>query len=279
MPAPAITTVEAELAYAAAQKVVETHRRVAKFIRVGMTLAQIDAEVAKVLALLGCRSCFLHYRLRGLPAFPSHACLSLNECIVHGTAGFVTRPLVEGDLLKLDIGVEYRGMIGDAAWTYSVGTPKPEVERLMESGKVALAEGVKELKPGNTYLNWARRVQEIVEMPPGKGGFGFHCVRGLGGHGYGLKKLHKPPYVSNTVPNYIGEWPEATEKCRPGTLLAVEPMIALGTGETRTPRKNDWPVNTADGSLSVHYEHDVLITEEGPRVLSAGMEELPDVVG
>lgn len=269
-----MTPAEIDLAYSAAQKVVQVHRRVSSFMRLGMTLAQIDQEVARVLADLECKSCFLHYRQGRSPAFPSHACLSLNDCVVHGTAASVTRPLREGDLLKLDIGVNYRGMIGDAAWTYSFGQPTSLVKRLMDCGKKSLAEGVKELHPQNIYLAWARRVQGIVETE-----FGFKLVRGLGGHGYGLKTLHKAPYVSNVVPAYVGEWPEATERCEPGTLVAVEPMIAVSTGDTKHARKNDWPVLTSDGSMSVHYEHDVLIGDHGPRVLTDGMQELPDVVG
>lgn len=265
---------EIALAKDAAQKVVRTHEKVSSFMRMGMTLAQIDAEVARVLASLECKSCFLHYRVGRSPAFPSHACLSLNDCVVHGTAGFVARPMQQGDLLKLDIGVEYKGMIGDAAWTYSFGQPTPAIKRLMESGKVSLARGVKELHPKNSYLAWARTVQKTVEEE-----YGYKLVRGLGGHGYGLKKLHKPPYISNVVPMYPGEWPEATQRCEPGTLIAVEPMIAVSTGETKTLRANDWPVLTKDGSMSVHYEHDVLIGDDGPIVLTEGMENLPDVVG
>lgn len=268
-----LSAADAELAYQAAQKVVQTHRKLSAFMRVGMTLAQIDTEVARVLKELDCKSCFLHYRIGKGPAFPSHACLSLNDCVVHGTAGAIARPLREGDLLKLDIGVEYKGMIGDAAWTYSFGKPTSEIARLMEAGKASLAKGVLELHPKNTFMAWARTVQKVVEED-----YGYKLIRGLGGHGYGMKKLHKPPYVSNVIPDYADEWPEATQRPTPGMLLAVEPMVAMTTTKTKV-RGNEWPVLTSDGSMSVHYEHDVLVTDNGPRVLSAGMEELPDVVG
>ncbi|MGD9690524.1 MAG: M24 family metallopeptidase [Phycisphaerales bacterium] len=278
---PIITPAEADLAYAAAQRVVETHRRMVEFIRVGQTLAQIDAEVARVLAALECRSCFLHYRVGRSPAYPSHACLSVNSCIVHGTPGFHTAPLAEGDLLKLDIGVVHRGWIGDAGWTYAIKrVPSEAARRLMEAGKTSLARGVKELRPGNRYVAWARAVQTCVEDE-----YGFHLTRGLGGHGIGRYKnerergLHLPPYVSNVVPTQHGEWPEGEMECRPGTLVAVEPMLSLGTGKTVSDSRLVWPVSTADGSLAAHYEHDVLITEQGPRVMSEGMEQLPDVIG
>jgi methionyl aminopeptidase len=269
---PPITNAEIELAYAAAQKVVETHRRVAAWLKPGVTLAQVDAFIAKALADLSCRSCFLGYQVPRTPRFPSHSCLSVNECVVHGTAGSLARPLRQGDLLKVDIGVFHQGWVGDAGWTYSFGEPEPNVRKLMECGKESLRRGIETLRPGNTFLQWAKVVEGYVE-----GECGFHLIRGLGGHGYG-RKLHAAPYVSNTLPSFPGEWPDSRTACRPGTLVAVEPMLAIGTGDTQQ-HDGEWPVLTADGSMSVHYEHDVLITESGPRVLTEGMDELPDVIG
>lgn len=272
MPKPTlITRAEADAAYASAQKVVETHRRLADWLRPGQTLAQIDQFVARTLEELGCRSCFLGYRIPRSPAFPSHACLSLNDCIVHGTAGLTAAPMKHGDVLKIDIGVTYRGWIGDAAWTYVFGEPDDLTRRLMACGKESLRRGIAQLQPGRPYIEWARAVQGHVE-----GECGFHLVRGLGGHGYG-RKLHGSPFISNVVPAYPGEWPDAFTPAEPGTLIAVEPMIAVGTGAVRE-RRGEWPVYTADGSLSVHYEHDVLITENGPRVLTEGLDEIRDVI-
>ncbi|MCW5765352.1 MAG: type I methionyl aminopeptidase [Phycisphaeraceae bacterium] len=260
-----------DLALAAAQCVVATHRRLVEHIRAGATLAQIDAQVAKILADLGCRSCFLGYKVGRLPPFPSHACLSVNDCVVHGTAGSLLRPLRPGDLVKIDIGVWHQGFIGDAAWTYSIGKPEPAVRALMEAGKESLRRGVAALRPGARLIEFARAVQGHVETERG-----LHLVRNLGGHGIG-RKLHLPPYVSNVVPAYPGEWPEATMTCEPGLLLAVEPMLAIGTGQTKQDGRT-WPVRTADGSMSAHYEHDVLVTAQGPRVLTEGLETLPDEV-
>jgi len=269
---PSLSEADIELAYAAAQAVVQTHHRLADWLRVGMTLAQIDRFIADQLLDLQCRSCFLHYKVPRLPPFPSHACLSLNDCVVHGTAGYCTRPLIKGDVLKIDIGVWRRNWVGDAGWTYAFGEVSPEVRRLMESGKESLRRGVKELRPGRLLIEWARTVQTCVEKE-----YGFHLVRGLGGHGYG-KKLHEKPFVSNVLPTESGEWPEAFEYLRPGMLIAVEPMIGMTTAATRSESRR-WPVYIADGSMSVHYEHDVLITPAGPRVLTEGMENLPDIVG
>lgn len=268
---PTVTSEHAEAAYAAAQKVVEVHQRLAEFIRTGLTLGAIDAFVGETLESIGCRSCFNGYRAGNLPPFPSQACLSVNDCIVHGTAASLERPLESGDVLKIDIGVSYRGWIGDAAWTYVFGAPPAEVRRLLDAGKESLRLGIEQLRPGRTFLDFARAVQTHVEHERG-----LHLVRGLGGHGYG-RQLHAPPFVSNVVPRFPNEWPDAGRPCEPGTLVAVEPMIAVGTAETRQASRR-WPIYTADGSLAVHHEHDVLITEDGPRVLTHGLEDLPDVI-
>lgn len=259
----------------AAQKVVEVHRRLSAFLHLGRTLAEIDRFVAATLEELGCRSCFLGYRVARSPAFPSHACLSVNDCVVHGTAASHPAPMKPGDLLKIDIGVFYRGWVGDAAWTYVFGEPSVKVAHLMECGKESLRQGIAALKAGGPYINWARAVQRVAESPPPEG-YGFHLIRGLGGHGYG-RKLHGPPFVSNVVPAVPGDWPDAFALAKPGTLLALEPMVAIGTGDT-VQRPKEWPVRTADGSLSVHYEHDVLMAEHGPEILTVGMEELRDVI-
>ncbi len=270
-PAGKLSAADVDGAYAAAQKVVETHRALTGYVRPGLRLAEIDQFVARTLDTLGCSSCFFGYRqsLRG-PKFPSHACLSVNDCIVHGTAGSLTRPLVPGDLVKIDIGVTFRGWIGDAAWTYSLGQPSELVRRLMDAGRESLTDGIAQLRPGNRLLAWAQAVQTCVERK-----YEFHLIRGLGGHGYG-RKLHDSPFVSNSVPAYHGEWPDSALACAPGMLLAVEPMIGIGTGRQRASNSPDWPVYTADGSLASHHEHDVLITDSGPRVLTEGLDELPD---
>lgn len=272
LPIPKITPAEADLAFAAAQCVVQTHQQIVNFIRAGQTLAQIDAEVARILRSLRCESCFRGYKLPRLPAFPSHACLSLNECIVHGTAAYTLRPIAEGDLLKVDIGVFHRGWVGDAAWTYAIRSVSDEDRRLMESGKAALREGIPTLRPGTPYLNWARAVEGRVEQRDG-----FRLVKGLGGHGYG-RKLHGPPFISNSVPIVPGEWPEAERLAEPGILVAVEPMLTTGSGNT-VQKRGEWPICTAEGARSVHYEADILISASGPRNLTEGMDALPDIVG
>lgn len=264
--------IDVDAAAAAARCVVRTHERLVEFLRPGLTLPEVDSFVGRTLADLNCRSCFLHYKIRGHPPFPSHACLSVNHCIVHGTHTMRHPPLKPGDVFSIDIGVRHQGFIGDAAWTYAIGHASDEALALMRCGRESLRRGIAALRPGHRLSDWAAAVQPYVEKE-----CGFHLVQGLGGHGYG-RKLHGPPFVANTLPRYPGEWPDSDLIMQPGLLLAVEPMIALGTSQTVTVGR-EWPIFTADGSLAVHYEADVLVTETGPRDLTEGMDQLPDVVG
>ena len=256
---------------AAAELVVETHLRLSEWLRIGMTLDTIDQFVADTIGSLGGRSCFLGYRVPRLPPFPSHACLSVDDCVVHGHAGSQDNPLVEGQLLKIDIGIEFNGWIGDAAWTYAIGVPTPDAETLMQCGKEAIRRGIEQMQPGTMLINWARAVQDCVEKEQG-----LHLIRGYGGHGIG-RTLHGAPFISNTLPTRPGEWADAFLTWEPGMVVAVEPMIATGTGQTYQ-EPGAWPIKTSDGSLSVHYEHDILITEDGPRILTAGLTEIEDVI-
>jgi methionyl aminopeptidase len=269
---PPITDAQIELAAQAARCVVDTHEAIVGFLRHGQTLAEIDRFVGETLEKMRARSCFKGYRAGRHPPFPAHACLSVNQTVVHGHPGSFQRPLKAGDLLKVDIGVSKHGWIGDAAYTYSFGEPDATTRRLMDCGKEALRLGIEAMRPGAELVEWARAIQHHVEKV-----CGFHMVRGLGGHGYG-RTLHAPPFISNTVPKVAAlEWREAHDPFTPGMLLAVEPMIAVGTGRI-VQHGNAWPLDIADGSQSVHYEADVLITEDGPRNLTAGLEKLPDVV-
>lgn len=261
-----------EAAAVAAECVVQTHWRLVEFLRAGQTLAEIDAFVAETLTDLECVSAFHRYRIRGYPPFPSHACTSVNECVVHGTHDMTAEPIKPGDLVSIDIGVKHKGWIGDAAWTYAIEHASTEAQALMDCGRESLRRGIAVMRAGRPLLDWAKAVQGYVERE-----CRFHLVRGLGGHGYG-RDLHGPPFVSNVVPSHFSEWPDAGKTFVPGMLLAVEPMIAAGTSQIESSPKR-WPIFTADGSLSVHYEADVIITEDEPRVLTEGMDELPDIVG
>ncbi len=263
---------EIEGAVAAADRTVEVHNRLAAWLKAGLTLAHVDAFVAETLSDLKSKSAFIKYKTGHYPPFPSHSCLSPNDVVVHGTAGMSIIPFKPGDIISIDIGVKHRGWIGDAAWTYAIESVSDDARKLCECGKKSILLGIEQLQPGAPLIRWAETVQDFVE-----GECGFSLVRGLGGHGYG-RTLHAPPFISNVRPISRLEWPDANYVLRPGDLIAVEPMIAQGSAELEQHPKR-WPIKTADGKLAVHFEHDVLITESGPRVLTAGLNDLPLVVG
>ena len=152
---------------AAADRVCRVHESLTEFIAPGKTLAEIDAHVADTLVRLNSRSCFLRYRVPGLGPFPSHSCLSLNECVVHGTHLDVLRPLEAGDVISIDIGVLHNGWIGDAAWTYGLVEVSDTARRLMDVGIDSLRRGIEAMQPGRPLIDWARAVQQCVEKEAG----------------------------------------------------------------------------------------------------------------
>lgn len=255
-----------------AKHVVDVHRSLTDFLRAGLTLPEIDSFIAEQLRKLKCKSAFLKYRIPGQPPFPSHSCLSVNDCVVHGTHVMSLAPLQPGDLISIDIGVTHKGWIGDAAWTWAIEHASDENLRLMHAGKDSLAAGVATMQPSKPLMDFAKAVQAVAEDQ-----YGFHLIRGLGGHGYG-RSLHTPPFVSNVVPAHPSEWPDAWRTFETGMLIAVEPMLAVGTGNIENVR-GTWPIYSADHSMSVHYEADVLIGEEGPIDLTKDLQQLPDIVG
>jgi methionyl aminopeptidase len=267
-----IKTKDMDGARRAAECVVKTHQALAAWLKPGQTLAEVDAKVASILESLDSRSAFLGYKAKPHPSFPSHACLSVNECIVHGTHDMNDTPLREGDIFSIDIGALHEGWIGDAAWTYAICGADSVGKALMAVGKGSLDAGIQAMQPGRPLLDWARAVQEHVETI-----HDFKLVRGLGGHGYG-RTLHGPPFISNVVPSHPAEWSDAFKSFKPGLLVAVEPMLSTTTGRIRTNGRK-WPIYTADNSLSVHYEADILIGENGPENLTADLFDLPDAVG
>jgi methionyl aminopeptidase len=263
---------DVDAATLAAKHVVDIHESLTDYLCVGLTLPEIDSFVAKRLNQLKCKSAFLKYRIPGQPPFPSHSCLSVNDCVVHGTHVMSLAPLQPGDLVSIDIGVIHQGWIGDAAWTWAIEHATDENLRLMQAGKDSLAAGVATMKPTCPLMDFAKAVQAVAE-----GEYGFHLIRGLGGHGYG-RSLHTPPFVSNVVPAHPSEWPDAMRTFEAGMLLAVEPMLSVGTGNIENTR-GTWPIFSADHSMSVHYEADVFISEDGPINLTAELYDLPEIVG
>lgn len=223
------------------------HQRVEPAIKPGVTTGELDAIVVDTLKEFGALANFLGYN-----GFPSSICASVNDEIVHGFPG--KRVLEEGDIVSLDFGAIVDGWHADSAWTYPVGKVSDEVQQLLRDTEEALWVGVRAARAGN-------RLGEIgyaVEAFAGPRGYGI--VKGYGGHGIG-RRLHEDPHV----PNYGDRnWGPRLLK---GMTLCIEPMLNLGTEETRV-LDDDWTVVTADGSLSAHFEFTIAITDDEPLILT-----------
>jgi methionyl aminopeptidase len=226
-------------------------RLVSAAVRPGVSTAELDAIAAAELQRSRATSNFLHY---GQPPFPAVICTSINEEVVHGIPS-KKRILREGDLVGIDAGAIVDGWHADAAVTVPVGRVPAETARLIQVTEEALRRGVAQARPGKRLGDIGAAVQRYVE------GEGFNVVRVYGGHGIGRQMHEDAPFV----PNW-GE-PDRGLPIREGLTIAIEPMINVGTADTRV--KNDgWTVVTADGSLSAHFEHTVAVTAAGPEVLT-----------
>ncbi len=214
----------------------------------GVSTWDLDALAEKLIYQKDARPAF-----KGYHGFPACLCASVNHEVVHGIPS-KKRKLQEGDLMKLDFGVVYRGFFGDSARTVPVGKVSPEAKALLDATREALNKGIQAMVPGNRIGDIGHAVQSYVEAR------GFSVVRDFTGHGIG-RHLHEKP----EVPNY-GQAGSGM-KLRPGMVLAVEPMVNQGTYEVEL-LDDDWTAVTLDNKLSAHFEHTVLITEGGPEVLT-----------
>ncbi len=220
---------------------------VSEFIQPGRTTGEIDQFAAARIKHHGARSAFLGYR-----KYPCHLCISVNEQVVHGLAS--ERRVEFGDIVSLDVGVIYRGFIGDTARTVAVGGCSVEAQRLMDVTERALHEGIAQAAPGKRVADISRAIQRYVESN------GYNVVREFVGHGVG-RSMHEEPQV----PNFVDGKP--TPKLRPGMTLAIEPMVNAGSPAVKI-LNDGWTVVTKDGQLSAHFEHTVLVTATEPEILT-----------
>jgi len=190
----------------------------------------------------------------GYGGFPFALCLSVNETIVHGFPS--DRILQEGDLVSFDMGVAYQGFHGDSARTVLVGEVSDDARKLCQVTNECLHLGIAEAKPGNNLYDISAAVQRHAEKN------GYHVIQRFVGHGIG-SKLHEKPEVPNFVPEGMGMGIQLKQ----GMTLAIEPMLAIGTHEV-TILSDGWTANTADKSLSAHYEHSIAIGHDGAEILS-----------
>jgi len=218
-------------------------------IRPGATTADVDAAAADVLKKNNATPAFLGY---GNPPYPAVTCISINEELVHGIPG--KRKIQAGDLVSVDCGSIVGGYVGDSAITVLVDPTTDLMRGLSEVTEAALASAILEMRPGKTIGDVSAAMQKVAEAA------GFFMVRDYTSHGVG-RKMHEPP----SLPNYMK--PGEGALLRPGMTIAIEPMIMVGTKDTKVLRDR-WTVVSADGSLAAHWEHTVAVTEGEPWILT-----------
>ena len=227
--------------------VAEILQEVREKVRPGVTTRELDNLCEQLSRKRRVKPAFKGYR-----GYPFALCTSVNGEVVHGMPS--ERPLVTGDIVSLDFGVNYQGYFGDAAITVPVGSVSPEAQRLMKVTEEGLYDAIRQAVPGNRLGDVSAAVQERVESA------GFSVVREFVGHGIG-RSLHEDPQI----PNY-GVRGRGIE-LKAGMVLAIEPMVNEGSYEVKV-LQDGWTVITEDGKLSAHFEHSVAITENGPDILS-----------
>ncbi|OGV35557.1 MAG: type I methionyl aminopeptidase [Lentisphaerae bacterium GWF2_45_14] len=214
----------------------------------GMSTKELDDIAGNLIASRGGKSAFLGYR-----GYPGQTCISLNDKVVHGI-GSLEEIMREGDVVSIDIGVNIAGAIGDTAKSFVLGAPAPGILMLLEKTEEALMAGISAALKGN----YIRNISAEIEKTARKAGLGI--VREYVGHGCGTM-LHEPPEIPNFVTNNRGPM------LNPGMVLAIEPMLNLGTHKVYTEPDN-WTVRTLDRKVSAHFEHTVLITDNQPEILT-----------
>lgn len=242
---------EIELMRKAGGMVSKTHKYLKDFIKPGITTKELD-KIAEdyIRSMGGVPTC------KGYEGFPATLCTSVNDEVVHGIPD--NRKLQNGDIITIDMVIGYRGYQGDAAWTYTVGDINDENKYLMKHTEAALYEGIKMVKPGNRIGDISNAIEKYATT------YNLGIVKELVGHGIGTE-MHEDP----DVPNY-GE-PGVGPKLKPGMVICIEPMLNLGTADVEM-LDNDWTIVTADGLNAAHYEHTVLVTEDGYEILTPRLD-------
>ena len=189
------------------------------------------------------------YRYHG---YPGHLCISLNETIVHGIPG--KTKLKEGDLVTIDMVLDREGVFVDTAITFTIGNPNKHQTKLMKVTKKAMLDGISKAVPGNRIGDISSAIQKTVEQS------GFSVIREFVGHGVG-KGIHEDPQI----PNF--GLPATGVKIQSGMTLAIEPMVSAGSWKVKVS-SDGWTANMADGSLSAHFEHTILVTENEPEIIT-----------
>ena len=219
-----------------------------KAVEPGITTAEINKLAEDYIRSQGGEPNFLNYE-----GYPATACISINNEVIHGIPT-AKRKLKAGDIVSIDLGAKFQGYHGDNAATFACGDVSPEAKRLMETTRDSLYEGIKAAVSGGRIGDISNAIQSYVEAR------GYSVVRKFVGHGIGTH-LHEPPEVPNFGPKGRGI------RLLPGMTLAIEPMVNEGKSDVKI-LPDGWTVLTGDGSLSAHFEHTIVITPDGPKILT-----------
>lgn len=242
------TESEIQILREANQIVAEVLVTLADMVAPGMTTGEMDAVAHKMILEMGGKPAFLGYH-----KYPKSTCISVDEVIVHGIPG--KRKLKEGEIVSIDVGVLYKGYVGDAALTVPCGRIDRDRRRLMETTDKSLASAIAAARDGHSLEEVSRAVEQTCTAE------GFSVVRCFVGHGIGTR-MHEEPQIPNFVTG------EPAPILRTGMVLAIEPMVNMGTHEVKV-MKDGWTAVTADGKPSAHFEHSVVVREHGAEILSA----------
>lgn len=227
--------------------VAEVLAELASLVEPGITTLELDAVADRMIREADAKPAFLGYR-----GYPNATCISLDEGVVHGIPS--QRKLRMGELVSIDVGTLYRGYYGDAALTVPCGLVDEDRYRLMAATDRALARGIMAARAGNWLRDVSRAIQTTVEAE------GLSVVRNFVGHGIGTA-MHEDPQIPNMVTGSRGP------RLREGMVLAIEPMVNLGTHEVRV-LEDGWTAVTRDGKPSAHFEHSIVVRKHGGEILS-----------
>lgn len=216
-------------------------------LKEGITTQGVNEEAERLMAKYKVRPAFKGYR-----GFPASVCISINEEVVHGIPG--KRKLISGDVVSLDVGIIYNDYYSDTALTIGIGGITPELQKLLEVTEASLYKGIEQAVVNNHLSDISHAIQIFVEAN------NFSVVRDFVGHGIGVR-LHEEP----EIPNF--GLPHNGPLLKEGMILAIEPMVNMGTWQTRI-LSDGWTVVTQDGKPSAHFEHTVAVTKNGPEILT-----------
>jgi methionyl aminopeptidase len=222
-------------------------QRLKEFVKESVSTQEIDRFAEMLISKEGAVSAF-----KGYKGFPANICLSVNEEVVHGIPS--DRKLKKGDLLSMDVGINYSGYFSDVASTIPIGSVGAREKKLLDVTRKSLMEGIRQARINNHLSDISHAIQSFVER------YGFSVVREFVGHGIGLS-LHEEPQIPNFGLAHQGP------VLKRGMVLAIEPMVNMGTWEVKIC-DNGWTAVTKDGLASAHFEHTIAVTEDGPEILT-----------